>query len=265
MNAKPFPTLSVLLICLVATVALRTVAVAARNVMTKDGSSVADPRDALRQIVQEQCLVHWRDKKDPAPCERINVSSSDTGDTGYAVLADRKGGAHYLLIPVKTMTGTDSVELLDPATPNYFSVAWTSRDVLEQFVGHPVPRAAVGLAANNAHSRTQDQFHIHIECLRQNVAESLHAVADHMGGTWSPITLIGAPYQALRVMGTDLGAANPFELLANQVPDARHRMGDYTFVVAGMDFKEGPGFLVITGTGQTGELLLDAGCTVAGA
>ncbi len=264
MNTKPSSASSALLACLVLA-ALGAATADARNVMTKDGSSVADPRDALRQIVQDQCLVHWRDKKDPAPCERVNVASSDTGDSGYAILADRKGGAHYLLIPVKTMAGTDSVELLDPATPNYFSVAWTSRDVLAQFVGHAVPRAAVGLAANNAHSRTQDQFHIHIECLRQDVADSLHAAADHMGSTWLPITLVGAPYQALRVMGTDLGAANPFELLANQVPDARHRMGEYTFVVAGMDFKDGPGFLVITGTGQTGELLLDAGCTAAGA
>jgi len=40
------------------------------------------------------------------------------------VLADRKGGAHYLLIPTQTMAGIESGELLDPEAPNYFAEAW---------------------------------------------------------------------------------------------------------------------------------------------
>ncbi len=72
------------------------------------GSSTDTPeinsgRDALRHIVQEQCLVHWTDKHDPAPCERVYISDSNVDNSGYAVLADRKGGAHYLLIPTHTM------------------------------------------------------------------------------------------------------------------------------------------------------------------
>ena len=39
-----------------------------------------------------------------------------------------------------------------------------------------VPRNAVGLAVNTAHSRSQNQFHIHIECLRQDVYDSLRAI-----------------------------------------------------------------------------------------
>jgi CDP-diacylglycerol pyrophosphatase len=213
-------------------------------------------RDALRQIVQDQCLVHWSHDHDPAPCERV--------DSGSAVLADRKGGAHYLLIPTKTMAGVESGELLDPDTPNYFAAAWRARDRVAAFVGHGVPRSAIAMAVNNAHSRTQDQFHIHIECLRRDVLEALRTAAEHLTETWSPLAAAGSTYLAVRIMGEDLDAANPFELLANQVPDARHRMGDYTLVVAGMDFKAGPGFVVLAGTGPTGELLLDATCAVAG-
>jgi hypothetical protein len=36
-------------------------------------------------------------------------------------------------------------------------------------------------------------------------------------------------------------------------------------VVAGMQFSSGPGFVVLAGTGPTGELLLDSSCAVAGA
>ncbi len=234
------------------------------------GSSTDTPeinsgRDALRHIVQDQCLVHWTNKHDPAPCERVYISDSQVDNSGYAVLADRKGGAHYLLIPTQTMAGVESSELLDPDTPNYFAAAWRSRDLIAKFVGHDVPRTAVGLAINTAHSRTQDQFHVHIECLRQDVADSLHAAAESVSDVWSPVMVAGSTYQAQRIVGEGLEGANPFEMLANLKPDVRHHMGDYTLVVAGMQFKSGPGFIVLTGTGPTGELLLDATCAVAGA
>ncbi|MGO8854837.1 MAG: CDP-diacylglycerol diphosphatase [Steroidobacteraceae bacterium] len=224
-----------------------------------------DPgRDALRQIVQNQCVVDWSQNHDPAPCERVFLADSKTGNSGYAVLADRKGGAHYLLIPVQTMRGIESGELLDPDTPNYFAEAWHARDLLSKFVGHDVPRTAIGLAVNKAQSRSQDQFHIHIECLRQDVFASLRTLADRVTDVWSPVSVGGSTYEALRITAEGLDGANPFELLANLKPEARHHLGDYTLMVAGMQFKSGPGFIVLTGTGQTGELLLDSGCAVAG-
>ena len=83
------------------------------------------------------------------------------------------GGAHYLLVPTQTMAGLDGNELLDPDLPNYFAEAWRVRDLLAKFVGYEVPRSAIGLVVNTAQARTYHQFHIHIECLRQDVSESL--------------------------------------------------------------------------------------------
>ncbi len=40
-------------------------------------------------------------------------------------------------------------------------------------VGHGVGRGAVAMALNPRHARTQDQFHIHIECVRMDVAKAL--------------------------------------------------------------------------------------------
>jgi CDP-diacylglycerol pyrophosphatase len=221
--------------------------------------------DALRHIVQEQCMVNWIQKQDPAPCEKVFLPDAKTGNSGYALLADRKGGAHFLLIPTQTMAGIESNELLDPDSPNYFAEAWHARDLITRFVGHPVPRTAIGLAVNTAHSRGQDQFHIHIECLRQDVVESLRTSSAQIGDVWAPLPVVDSTYQAMRVMGIGLDGANPFELLAKLGPEVRRHMGDYTLVVAGMQFKDGAGFVVLTGTGPTGELLLDATCTVAGA
>jgi len=234
------------------------------NPSSTDTPEIGSGRDALRQIVQDQCVVNWSQHHVAAPCERVYLADSHTGNSGYAVLADRKGGAHYLLIPTQTMAGIDSRELLDPDAPNYFAQAWHARDLITRYVGHDVPRTAIGLAINKARSRSQDQFHVHIECLRQDVFEALRAAAGHLTETWSPVDVAGSTYDGLRIIGEGLDGSNPFELLATLKPDARRHMGDYTLVVAGMQFSSGPGFVVLAGTGPTGELLLDSSCAVAG-
>jgi CDP-diacylglycerol pyrophosphatase len=221
-------------------------------------------RDALRQVVQNQCLQNWRQHKDPSPCERIWLSSPQPDSPGYAVLEDRKGGAHYLLIPVQTFSGTESGELLDSELPNYFSQAWNARDLLDTYVGHAVPRTAVGLALSTPRARDQDQFHIHIECLRPEVFEALHANAAQITGKWSPITVIGSTYQARRISDPNLEATRPFELVAQLSPDAKHHLENYTVLISGMQYPDGAGFVILTSTGPTAELLLDPGCTVAG-
>ena len=221
-------------------------------------------RDALRQVVQNQCLQNWRQHKGPAPCERVWLSSPQPDSPGYAVLEDRKGGAHYLLIPLQTFTGTESGELLDPDLPNYFAEAWGARDLLDAYVGHAVPRAAVGLALNEVRARDQNQFHIHIECLRPEVFDSLHAAAAQIGAKWSPVTVMGSTYQAMRITDASLEMTRPFDLVAQLSTDARHHLENYTVLIAGMQYPEGAGFVMLTSTGPSAELLLDPGCTVAG-
>ena len=222
-------------------------------------------RDALRQIVQDQCLVHWVHRHDPAPCERVYLFAPPGENQGYALLPDRKGGAHFLLIPIRSIPGIESPELQQPGAPNYFAAAWQARDRLATVVGHSVPRSAVGLAVNPMHARTQDQLHIHIECLRPDVFAQLQAAAARITSTWSPVEIGGSGYNALRIEGEDLNDANPFEMLAKRLPRANHVMGDYTLVLAGMQFKNGPGFILLAGSGRAGELLLDSTCAVAGA
>jgi CDP-diacylglycerol pyrophosphatase len=221
-------------------------------------------RDALRQVVQNQCLSNWQKHHEPSPCERIWLSSPQPDSPGYAVLEDRKGGAHYLLIPLQTFSGVDSAELLDPDLPNYFAEAWSARDLLDSYVGHAVPRTAVGLAVNSPRARDQDQFHIHVECLRPEVFDALHAAAAQLTDKWSPITVIGLTYQAIRLADKSLDAVRPFDLVAQLSPNARHHLETYTVLIAGMQYSDGAGFAILASTGPTAELLLDPGCTVAG-
>src|ERR1700733_4383675 len=113
-------------------------------------------RSALRQIVQDQCVLNWQEHHKPAPCERVFLADPKDGSSGYAVIAAPGGGAHYLLVPTRTMAGIESSELLDPDAPNYFAEAWHARGLIGAFVGHDVPRTVIGLAVGIAQSRTQD-------------------------------------------------------------------------------------------------------------
>jgi CDP-diacylglycerol pyrophosphatase len=221
-------------------------------------------RDALRQIVQEECVVHWLRESRPAPCESVSLTDSQHEAEGYAVLADIKGGVHFLLIPTKTIAGIESPDVLAPDAPNYFAAAWQARADMAAILGRAAARDHVGLAVNSQHARTQDQLHIHIECLGPEIYRVLKASAHRLNDAWSPIDLAGQRYQGLRMLGENLDKANPFRLLAERMPGARAEMGAYTLFVAGMQFSDGPGFIVLTGKNVPGAAtFLDSTCAIA--
>ena len=215
-------------------------------------------RDALREIVQDQCLPHWREQHTAAPCVEVHLDDAAHAESGYAVLADRKGGAHFLLIPTRTISGIESPMLEEPSAPSYFQAAWRARPQLDGVIGRQVPARLVGLAVNPLHARGQDQLHIHIECLRPDVYETLARQAGHISASWSPVTLGGASYW-VRSISSDLDVDDPFKILASHPPEADRGMSDYTLVVAGAP-SEDRGFVMLASARAAGELLLDSSC-----
>jgi CDP-diacylglycerol pyrophosphatase len=226
--------------------------------------SLPTGRGALRLIVQNQCVIDWKQHQNPAPCERVTLFDWKTSDIGYAILQDPDGGAHYLLVPTQTMAGLDSSELLDRDAPNYFAEAWHARELLAKSIGHAVPRTDIGLVVNTERTRTYDQFHIHIECLRQDVADALRAASSGLTDVWSPLSVGGATFQAMRIVSDSLDGSNLYESLAAMKPGTAQRLRDYTLIAVGAQFTTGPGFIILSGTGPTGEILLDSTCEAAG-
>jgi CDP-diacylglycerol pyrophosphatase len=226
-------------------------------------SSPANGTDrlALRDIVQNQCLADWLSRHDPSPCVEV-VLSDPGGAQGYALLADRKGGAHFLLIPIQDVPGIESPLLARADAPNYFALAWEARGLLNGRVGRPVPRDIVGLAVNPPGSRSQDQLHIHLECLSAAVVAALDGASGRLGGEWTPMLIGGARFEARRLQGEHL-ERNPFEILASDIPEARRTPADYTLLLAGRQFPGGPGFILLAGTERAAELLLDSSCAAA--
>lgn len=184
--------------------------------------------DALRNIVFAQCLPNQLQHNDPAPCAEVKP------DAGYVVFKDRNGPLQYLLMPTYRINGTESPLLTESYTPNFFWLAWQSRTFMSQKYGKEIPDSAVSLAINSRTGRTQDHFHIHISCLRPDVRAQLDASLAKVGTRWLPLPggLRGHTYLARRVTESELAQRSPFMMLAEEVPDARDRMGSYALAMA---------------------------------
>lgn len=184
-------------------------------------------RDQLRQIVTGQCVPHQRDSHLPAPCEQANL------DAGYVLLKDRNGPLQYLLMPTYRINGIESPLLLQPHTPNFFWQAWQSRGVMGKMRGSPLPDNAISLTINSRTGRTQNHFHIHMSCLRNDVRIKLDSEAVNISSRWLalPGGLLGHHYLARRVTEAELVQRSPFLMLAEEVPDARDHMGRYSMAM----------------------------------
>ena len=225
----------------------------------------ADP-DALWQIVNGQCAPNQQANHDPAPCLSVDLAA------GYAVLKDLNGATQVLVIPTAPVTGIESPALLDPASPNYFEDAWKARAEVEKLAHRAIPREDIALAVNSIYARSQEQLHIHVDCIRPEVRDALGAALERIGPKWArlDVALSGHRYRAMRIDGEDLDGHDPFKLLAEGDLMARADMAEQTLVVVGVDFPDGaPGFVLLSDRADisthdpaAGEALMDHGCKV---
>ena len=221
-------------------------------------------------IVHGTCVPGQEQHGDPKPCAAVNLK--DGVDKGYAVLKDRNGATQYLLIPTRRLIGIESPELLSPDAPNYFADAWDARRYVEKTLGHALPVDEVGLAINSRMARSQNQLHIHLDCILPNVRQTLAAQRAFIGATWSALhePVGGHPYLAMRVSAPTLAGHNPFKLLTQGIPGASADMAQRTLVVVGMLFDDNePGFVILAGRIDllhgdfgAGARLLDHACAV---
>ncbi len=221
--------------------------------------------DALWQIVHGRCVLNQQANNAPAPCALVDLSG------GYVVLKDIEGATQFLLIPTAKVTGIEDPAVLAPDAPNYFADAWQARGMVDQRAGRPLPHDDVGLAINSAYGRSQNQLHIHIDCMRADVIAAVSAHRAAVGPAWAPfpVKLLGHPYLARRVSGDDLAGTTPFRLLADGVPVAPGDMGEWTLVAAPTTFDGAPGFVLLADhvdltamDRASGEELQDHACAI---
>lgn len=226
--------------------------------------------DVLWKIVHDHCVPNEEQHSQPAPCALVDLHAGVA--VGWVVLKDIRGATQYLLIPTARVTGIEDPRLLQPGAPNYFAAAWRERRYTESAAGHALPRDALSLAVNSPFGRSQNQLHIHIDCIRRDVRDALRRQSAAIGDRWAPLPapLARHRYWAMRVIGEDLGSADPFKLLADKKPGAAAAMNRQTLVVAGAAFGGRPGFILLAsaldrahGNRASGEELQDHSCSLA--
>ena len=240
------------------------------TVLSPLSAHAADP-SALWNIVNGQCVPHEEATKDPAPCAAVDIAHGV--DKGYALLKDIRGVSQFLLIPTARIGGIEDPAILAPGATNYWDPAWQDRTFVEARLHTTLPRDAVALAVNSEFGRTQNQLHIHIDCVSPDVHQILTANLDKIINVWTPfpVPLAGHAYQAIRINQATLDGIDPFNVLVDGDPQARADIAKHTLVLVGATFANGAeGFVLLDdhanlaeGNRGSGEELQDHSCAIA--
>jgi CDP-diacylglycerol pyrophosphatase len=206
-----------------------------------------------------------KDLKGDPECRVYTKNQSEE----YVILKDRsrRKPAGYLMIPAPCVTGIEDSQIFSPGVVDLWQEAWLwSRE----YPGAPASRT--GLAINSKLGRTQNQLHIHISCVRPDVASYL-ATQDVPVYPAKPVALHLKPdnqlYRAVRVTGLT-GEGSPFKVMlamlgrkdASAVKDGD--MQEQSIAVIGSR-KENEYYVLLTTADSANdshaEELLDQSCT----
>lgn len=133
------------------------------SVFTADAIS---DRDSLRKSVHADCM---RAHPDLTKCL---VQNED-----YVIYKTRSEPHHYLLVPFADIPGIESPSVWKSGFPAWVALAWNFRDVTASHLGtHGVKTNDIGIAINSKYERTQDQLHIHMNCIKPDVVKMLTSI-----------------------------------------------------------------------------------------
>jgi len=227
------------------------------------GVSAAIDRDALWNVVHGLCVPDEIHLHSPLPCFAVDLDGGEQG--GSAILTYLIGRTQVLLVPTRRLAGIEDPLVGTNALPNYWRAAWAARGLVAKKAQKDLPRDAIGMAINGAAARTQDQLHIHVDCVRADVRRALASRSAKISVQWGNFRVLGRTYRARRIVGEELDS-DPFRLLAEDKQSSP--LGDNSVAVIGARFADGePGFIVLAERAPRGaaraEELLDHSCAVA--
>ena len=137
----------------------------------------------------------------------------------------------YMIIPTAKITGIEDEEIFAPPYVDFWAYGWQQA---KTYVKRPA--ADTALAINSISGRTQNQLHIHISCVRADVARTLAANEARIGP--DPATALrltlgpgNHTYRVIKVSGLT-AADSPYNLVA-AMPGAKADMAAQSIAVVG--------------------------------
>lgn len=168
-----------------------------------------DDPDALWKIVNQHCSRFLPKGRLASPCLKFDAANH------FAIIKDKKGGDHFLLIPTVKLHGIEDKSAVDVARKPFFYEAWESRGFLPVGVSGASAAQNYSFALNSAYGRTQNQFHVHLSCLSPKIYKVLEHLRGKLGPAWTPLPsrLNSHIYIARTLPLASLGVVDPIQLL----------------------------------------------------
>jgi CDP-diacylglycerol pyrophosphatase len=228
-------------------------------------SAAPDPSRDVLWAALKTCVLAKRVADRTFPC--LSVDLGDKDRPGSAVLRAPGEPTHIVVMPTDTVAGLEAPVLRGPRGAAYWRAALAARPFVSDVLKGRLPLGEVGLAVNSARGRSQDQLHIHLDCVKPGVLAALKAHGRQIRRTWTrfPVPLAGDRYLALRVQDAEAAQFNPFAAL-HGLPGARPDLHRTSFaVLATPPGDPEPGFLLLAyrAPSASAEDVLDHGCAAA--
>lgn len=223
--------------------------------------------DALWGVVDNLCMTNYQQTRNPAPCQQVYMMQGK--GEGISIIQNPRHPYHFILVPTVATAGIESSRLLANSTPDYFGYAWLMRYRLAAVYGRPVPDDMLGMAINSAYGRSQNQLHIHLTCLREDVRRQLLAERPYIKDEWQPLPdkLLGHQYYSRSVLQPTAMGIYPVRSLARDFHLSSAELAEYGVAMVSTNFNGQPGFILLTTKRERGnrasvESLLDKNCEI---
>lgn len=225
----------------------------------------ANPARDVLWVALQGCVLAKKATGRSFPC--LSVDLGDGERPGTAVLRAPGQPTHTVVMPTDSVSGIEAPVLQGTRGAAYWRAALAARHAVSDALQGRLPIAAVGLEVNSVGGRSQDQLHIHLDCMRRSVMAALKVHGPAIGETWAPfpVPFGETHYLALRVPADMAERFNPFAALA-QVPGWQGKLHDASFAAVAAD-PENPqaGMIVLAYRmpDASAEDLMDHGCRAA--
>lgn len=228
------------------------------------GTVAAVGRTSLWSVVQV-CIANDQLTGASFPCLEV-----DAGQRGFVTIRAPFEKTHVIVSPTVHISGIEDPSLQSADAPHIFQQAWDARKFIVPRREPSLADADIGLALNSRPGRSQDQIHVHVDCLSSPIAQQLHMHESEMSATqWSHLAfaLRGERYWVMLLSGTDLAEKNIFTTASTLLNVSPGRIEDVTLVVIP---RPGGGFYLLADQfiphslhKGHGEVLLDHSCSGA--
>ncbi|MET0430682.1 MAG: CDP-diacylglycerol diphosphatase [Microvirga sp.] len=239
--------------------------VAALSAAAAPAEAAPDPSRDVLWAALKTCVLAKRLANRTFPCLSVDLGDGDR--PGSAVLRAPGEPTHSVVMPTDTVPGLEAPVLRGPRGTAYWRAALAARPLVSDVLKGKLTPAEVGLAVNSARGRSQDQLHIHLDCLKPSVLAALKAHGRQIRTAWSrfPVPLAGDRYFALRVPEAEAARFNPFAAL-HTLPGGRPNLHRTSFAAVATlpgDPERGILLLAYRVPSASAEDVMDHSCAVA--